>query len=202
MDDKGKRIEFLQQVVAEIPWGQHLTILNKVTAPAARLYYLRATVKFGWSRNVLLNQIKAKAYKRSLAEGKTHNFPDVLPEYLAAQAAEALKSSYNLEFLGIHRVTRERELEGRLIERVQQFILELGYGFCFVGHWDYSLRREGQSGSRVCAEDQNEPHWCGGISTRGEAAEGTERQAADRATAERGAAPFATEEVTHHAGPR
>ena len=51
-------------------------------------------------------------------------------------------------------------------------------------HWDYSLRREGQSGSRVCAEDQNEPLRCGGISTRGEAAEGTERQAADRATTE------------------
>ena len=38
---------------------------------------------------MLLNQIKAKAYERSLAEGKTHNFPAVLPEYLAEQAEEA-----------------------------------------------------------------------------------------------------------------
>jgi predicted nuclease of restriction endonuclease-like (RecB) superfamily len=81
---------FLRQVVAEIPWGHHLQILNKVETPAARLFYLRATAKLGWSRNVLLNQIKAKAYERSLAEGKTHNFPTVLPEYLAEQAEEAL----------------------------------------------------------------------------------------------------------------
>jgi predicted nuclease of restriction endonuclease-like (RecB) superfamily len=124
---------FLRQAVAEIPWGHHLQILNKVETPAARLYYLRATAKLGWSRNVLLNQIKAKAYERSLAEGKTHNFPAVLPEYLAEQAEEALKSSYNLEFLGIRREVKERELEDRLIARLQQFILELGYGFCFIG---------------------------------------------------------------------
>lgn len=55
LDDTGQRIEFLRQAVAEIPWGQHLTILNKVTVPAAHLYYLRATAQFGWSRNVLLN---------------------------------------------------------------------------------------------------------------------------------------------------
>jgi len=125
--------EFLRQVVAEIPWGHHLQILNKVEAPAARLYYLRATSKLGWSRNVLLNQIKARAYERSLGEGKTHNFPTVLPEYLAEQAEEALKSSYNLEFLGIRREVKERELEDRLVERLRDFILELGYGFCFVG---------------------------------------------------------------------
>jgi predicted nuclease of restriction endonuclease-like (RecB) superfamily len=108
-------------------------LLNKVKDPAARLYYLRATAQLGWSRNVLLNQIKAGAYERSLKEGKTHNFPAVLPEYLAEQAAEALKSSYNLEFLGIRRAVKERELEDRLIERLRDFILELGYGFCFVG---------------------------------------------------------------------
>ncbi len=125
--------EFLRQAVAEIPWGHHLQILNKVETPAARLYYIRAAAKLGWSRNVLLNQIKAKAYERSLAEGKTHNFPAVLPEYLAEQAEEALKSSYNLEFLGIRREVKERELEDRLIERLRDFILELGYGFCFIG---------------------------------------------------------------------
>ncbi|MEK7717812.1 MAG: PDDEXK nuclease domain-containing protein [Pseudomonadota bacterium] len=133
LDDTEQRIEFLRQAVAEIPWGQHLTILNKVPDPAARLYYLRATAQFGWSRNVLLNQIKAGAYERTLAEGKTHNFPAVLPEYLAEQAEEALKSSYNLEFLGIRREVKERELEDRLIERLKDFILELGYGFCFMG---------------------------------------------------------------------
>jgi len=128
-----KVIEFLQQLVAEIPWGHHRLILDKVTDPAGRLYYLRATARFGWSRNVLLNQIKAGGYERAVKEKKTHNFPLALPEYLVEQADEMLKSSYNLEFLGIHREVRERELEDRLISRLQDFILELGYGFCFVG---------------------------------------------------------------------
>jgi len=68
-------IEFLRQLVAEIPWGQNLLILNKLSDFAARLYYLQATARFGWSRNVLLNQIKDRAYERAVVEKKTHNFP-------------------------------------------------------------------------------------------------------------------------------
>lgn len=128
-----KLSQAVREWVAEVPWGHHANILAKLTIPAARFYYLRATARFGWSRNVLLNQIKAGAYERSLKEGKAHNFPAVLPGALAEQAEEALKSSYNLEFLGIGRAVRERELEDRLVERLRDFILELGYGFCFVG---------------------------------------------------------------------
>jgi predicted nuclease of restriction endonuclease-like (RecB) superfamily len=124
---------FLQQLVAECPWGQNLLILNKLTEPAARLYYLRATAQFGWSRNILLHQIKAQAYERAVKEKKTNNFPLALPEYLAEQADEMMKSSYNLEFLGITREAKERELEDRLIAHLHRFLLELGYGFCFVG---------------------------------------------------------------------
>lgn len=125
--------QFLQQLVAEIPWGHHMMMLDKLTDPAARLWYLRATARFGWSRNVLLNQIKAGAYERAVTEKKTHNFDLALPEHFAEQADEMLKSSYNLEFLGIRRAVRERDLEDRLISRLQSFLLELGYGFCFVG---------------------------------------------------------------------
>ncbi len=126
-------VEFLRQLVAEIPWGHHLLILNKLADPAARLYYLRATAQFGWSRSILLNQIKAGAYEHAVKEKKTHNFALALPEHFAEQANEMLKSSYNLEFLGLAQAVKERELEDRLISRLQHFILELGYGFCFVG---------------------------------------------------------------------
>ncbi len=130
---KVEAVEFLQQLVAEIPWGHNLIILNKLTDPAPRLYYLRSSAQFGWSRNVLLNQIKAGAYERTVTQKKAHNFDLALPEHLAEQANEMLKSSYNLEFLGIRRAVKERELEDRLISRLQAFLLELGYGFCFVG---------------------------------------------------------------------
>jgi len=45
---EGKLIEFLRQLVAGIPRGHNLLILNKLPDPAARLYYLRATAQFGW----------------------------------------------------------------------------------------------------------------------------------------------------------
>ncbi len=121
------------ELLAAVPWGQNLLILKNDISPAARLYYLRATAQCGWSRSVLLNQIKAQAYERAVKEKKTHNFELALPEHLAEQADEMLKIRYNLEFLGIARPMKERELEDRLIGRLQQFILELGYGFCFVG---------------------------------------------------------------------
>lgn len=127
-------IEKLAQAVREfagtIPWGHHLTVLNKTTD---RLYYLRATAQLGWSRSVLLNQIKAGAFERARREKKTHNFALALPEHFAEQADEMLKSRYNLEFLGLGRAIKERELEDKLVGHLQQFILELGYGFCFVG---------------------------------------------------------------------
>jgi len=133
LDENLAATEFMRQLVAQIPWGHHRLVLDKMTNPAARLYYLCATAQLGWSRNILLNQIKAHAYERVAKEKKTHNFARALPEHFAEQADEMMKSRYNLEFLGIDRPLKERELEGRLIERVQHFILELGYGFCFVG---------------------------------------------------------------------
>ncbi len=129
----------LRQLVAELPWGQNLLILNKVKNPKERAYYLEATIKFGWSRNVLLNQIKANSFRHAMQQGKTNNFKLALPEYLAEQADEALKDSYNLEFLGIKESMHERHLENRLIEKLKNFILELGYGFCFVGN-QYRLK--------------------------------------------------------------
>jgi predicted nuclease of restriction endonuclease-like (RecB) superfamily len=108
-------------------------LLDKIKDPAERLYYLRATAQLGWSRNVLLNQINVGAYERAVRERKTHNFALALPAHFAEQADEVLKSRYNLEFLGIGRAVKERRLEERLVARLQQFILELGYGFCFVG---------------------------------------------------------------------
>ena len=125
--------QLARELLAQVPWWHHVELLAKVKAPAARLFYLRATAQFGWSRAVLLNQIKAQAFERAKSEKKTHNFAVALPEHFAEQADEMLKSRYNLEFLGLARPMRERELEDKLIGRLQHFILELGYGFCFVG---------------------------------------------------------------------
>ena len=99
--DSAKVSQAVRQLVAAIPWGHHANLLAKIIDPAARLYYLRATAQLGWSRSVLLNQIKARAYERAVKEKKTHNFALALPEHFAEQADEMMKSRYNLEFLGI-----------------------------------------------------------------------------------------------------
>lgn len=121
------------QILASVPWGHHVLILKKIKSFPERLYYLKASASLGWSRDVLLNQIKADAYRHFMRGSKTSNFKLALPDYLVEQAEEALKSSYNLEFLGIKEAIHERHLESRLIEKLKSFILELGYGFCFVG---------------------------------------------------------------------
>ena len=88
--------EFLAQAVRElvaaVPWGHHVFLLGKIKEPQGMFYYLRATAQFGWSRSVLLNQIKGQAYERAVKEKKTHNFELALPEHFAEQADEMLKS--------------------------------------------------------------------------------------------------------------
>lgn len=124
----------LAQLVPELPWGHNILIMQKVKKAEEREYYITASIKNGWSRNVLLNQIKAKAYQKQKLAPKQHNFPIVLPSHLAEQADESIKSVYNLDFLGIAKPVLERELETRLVERIKRFILELGYGFSFIGN--------------------------------------------------------------------
>jgi len=118
----------------QIPWGQNLLILQKTIDLEERTYYLKATDKMSWSRAVLLNQIKANAYQFQLKNPKSTNFNETLPEHLAEQANESLKSSYNLDFLGITKPVLERKMENMLVAKIRDFLIELGYGFTFIGN--------------------------------------------------------------------
>jgi predicted nuclease of restriction endonuclease-like (RecB) superfamily len=122
----------LQQLVGEIPWGQNIVIIQKVKAEDERRFYLEATAKLGWSRDVLLNQIKANGYRHWTID-KTHNFNATLPENLAEQADEMLKNRVNLEFLGLMQPVLEKDLEKKLLAKLKDFLIEMGYGFCFIG---------------------------------------------------------------------
>ena len=134
MKQLASQLPNLKQLVSEIPWGHNILILQKVKDINARLYYIKATATNGWSRAVLLNQIKANAFEHFLETPKQHNFEIALPEYLHEQAIESIKSVYSLDFLGIDKPIKERQLENMLIENVKRFIMELGYGFCFIGN--------------------------------------------------------------------
>ncbi|MBK9458140.1 MAG: DUF1016 family protein [Sphingobacteriales bacterium] len=124
----------LRQCVAVLPWKHNLLILSKTANHDEALFYAEKASTLGWSRDILLNYLKADAYNAEKNLPKSHNFRETLPEILAEQANDMLKSSYNLGFLGLTQAIKETELEKRLVEKIKQFVLELGKGFTFIGN--------------------------------------------------------------------
>lgn len=121
----------VQGVLAQITWYHNLALLEKVSAPETRLWYARKTAEYGWSRNILAIQIDTRCHER---EGKSiNNFPVSLPPVDSDMAEQAFKDPYIFDFLGTADPRREVELERKLVDHIQQFLLELGQGFAFVG---------------------------------------------------------------------
>ena len=123
---------FVQPVVGQIPWGHNLRILDYVKNATERVWYIRATVQNGWSRNVLVHQIESGLFRR---QGKAStNFTRTLPTPQSDLAQQVIKDPYNFEFLTLAEEAHERDLERALIDHLRDFPLELGVGFAFVGN--------------------------------------------------------------------
>lgn len=122
--------EFVQRVVAQIPWGHNLRILDAVGRPEEREWYARQTVEHGWSRGVLVHQIESGLYGRQ-GQALT-NFERTLPAPQSELAQQLLKDPYTFDFLTLDEDALERDLERGLLEHVRRFLLELGVGFAFV----------------------------------------------------------------------
>jgi len=121
----------LQQLVGEIPWGQNLAILSKVKDSEAKRYYIESTISMRWSRNVLIHQIQSKTYERHYLPNKQHDFQQALPEHLAEQA---MKDVYILDILGVAEPILEVQLESRMVKKIKEVLLVLGYGFAFISN--------------------------------------------------------------------
>jgi len=123
--------EIVQQAAAQIPWFHNCTILDKVQDTEQRKWYIQATIEHGWSRAVLVHQIESDLYSR---HGRAlTNFQTTLPAPQSDLAQQLVKDPYNLEFLGLGQNISERQLEKALIDRLKEFLIELGNGFVFVG---------------------------------------------------------------------
>jgi predicted nuclease of restriction endonuclease-like (RecB) superfamily len=123
--------EFVQGVLAQLPWYHQLALLDKLTDPEARRWYAAKAMEHNWSRNVLVMQIETRQLERS---GKAvTNFPASLPKPLSDLAHESVKDPYRFDFLGLTDEAQERDIEHALITHVTDFLLELGAGFAFVG---------------------------------------------------------------------
>ena len=71
--------EFVQQVVAQIPWGHNIVLLDKVDDMDERKWYIKKSAENGWSRNVLVHQIESNLYQRQVLADKVTNFEHRLP---------------------------------------------------------------------------------------------------------------------------
>jgi len=97
----------VQAVLAQITWYHNLAILEKLATPEDRIWYAKATIQHGWSRNVLVHQIEAGRLHR---QGKAvATFDRTLPTPQSDLAQDITKDPYNFDFL------------------------TLGVGFAFVG---------------------------------------------------------------------
>ena len=106
-------------------------MLDKLQEQPARDWYAAAAVEHHWSRDVLLNQIKANTHQRVGAAPS--NFAAQLPAADSDLAQALTKDPYAFDFLGLTGAISERELEDALMLRLQQTLLELGPGLAFVG---------------------------------------------------------------------
>jgi predicted nuclease of restriction endonuclease-like (RecB) superfamily len=121
----------VQPLVAQLPWGHNVLLMERIKDLPTRLWYMRQTLAQGWSRNVLALMIEARVHER---QGKAiTNFDRQLPPPQSDLAAQALKDPYIFDFLTLEEPFHERELETGLLTHVEKFLLELGQGFAFVG---------------------------------------------------------------------
>ena len=121
----------LQPLVAEISWAKHLVIMTKCKDSQERQFYILATKKFGWTKNVLIHQIELKSYEKYLL-GQT-NFDRTLPESIRNQAALAVKDDYFVGYGNLDENYSEHELEQSIIENMRSFLAEFGTDVMFAG---------------------------------------------------------------------
>jgi len=132
--------QIVLRVIAQIPWGHNQTLLNKLKSTDQRVWYAQKTFENGWSRDILTIQIDSNLFNRQ--GSAVTNFDRTLPALDSDLAQQLVKDPYNFDFLTITENVKELELERALVERIRDFLLELGIGFAFVGS-QYRLEVEG-----------------------------------------------------------
>jgi predicted nuclease of restriction endonuclease-like (RecB) superfamily len=125
----------LGEATFPLPWSHYVRLLS-VRSPAARRFYEAEALRGGWSVRQLDRQIGSQFYERTalsrnkaamLTRGAVPRLED------AVSLEEELKDPYVLEFLDLKDEYSESELEAALIEKLEEFLLELGGDFAFVG---------------------------------------------------------------------
>ena len=119
---------------SQLTWT-HYRLLLSVENEQARKWYMDEAIASAWSSRQLERQISTLYYDRLLASREQVSVRAEAVELTAHLATENfIKDPYVLEFLDLkdYPALRESDLEQALIDKLQEFLLELGRGFCFV----------------------------------------------------------------------
>jgi predicted nuclease of restriction endonuclease-like (RecB) superfamily len=122
----------LQPLVAEISWTKNIIIMEHCKDDLEREFYIKTVRKFGWTKNVLINNLENKAYHKYLLNQT--NFDETVPEEYRQQAKLSVKDDYNFDFLEMGIEHSEAELETALISNIRAFLSEIGEDFAFIGN--------------------------------------------------------------------
>lgn len=118
-----------------MPWGHINHLITKFgDDDTAILYYAQKTIEKKWNRELLANAVTMKMHLSIPETNTSNNFGLTLPDAQAAYANEVFKDTYNMGFLGVTEPILELELERRLVEKIKQFLIELGQGFTYIGN--------------------------------------------------------------------
>lgn len=120
-----------QQAVGQLPWGHVIVLLDRLSDQHERDWYAAAAVERGWSRNMLLNQVKNQLHNR--VGSAPSNFRDLMPPVESDLAQQLTRDPYVFDFLELTESANERDLENALMDQLQRTLSEFGRGFSFVG---------------------------------------------------------------------
>ena len=123
--------EFVQPIVAQIPWTHNIILIQKIKDKNIRFWYMEQTLQNGWSKDILSLMIKSEVHNRT--GNLVSNFSQILPPLESDLVQQSFKDPYRFDFLTITEPFRERELENNLIKHMEKFLIEFGSGFAFVG---------------------------------------------------------------------
>ena len=118
-----------------LSWSHYLKLM-RIDNIDERHFYEIESVKNDWSLSELKRQYNSSLYERqALSTDKNKVYRLALEGQVVEKPSDAVKDPYVLEFLGLPELPSytETELESRIIDHLQQFLLELGTGFAFVG---------------------------------------------------------------------
>lgn len=122
--------EIVSALLTQLPWTHHLIILSQSKRDEERDFYLRTAIREKWSKRELERQFKAALFERAvLSPAKV----SPLVTQIHPQALNVFRDAYLVEFLALPEAHSELDLHRGLLNRLKDFLIELGRDFCFVG---------------------------------------------------------------------